>query len=73
MKPSDRARCEETEWYSFLEGKNPGYPVKALRAGLKRIHDHMEIVDKDSTSADMRLADSALARNTLGRAPAPLG
>ena len=33
MKPSDRARCEDTDWYDFLEGKNPGYPVKALRAG----------------------------------------
>jgi hypothetical protein len=63
MKPSDRARCEETEWYNFLEGKNPGYPVKALRAGLRRIHDRMEEVDRDSTSADMRLADSALEFN----------
>ena len=26
MKPSDRARAEETDWYHFLEGKNPGYP-----------------------------------------------
>ena len=51
MKPSDRARCEETEWYDFLEGKNPGYPVKALRAGLARIRQQMEIVDNDDTSA----------------------
>ena len=63
MKPSDRARCEETEWYEFLEGKNPGYPVKALRDGLARIRHQMEIVDKDTTSADMRLADSALDYN----------
>ncbi len=63
MKPSDRARCEDTEWYGFLEGKNPGYPVKALRAGLARIRNHMEQVDKDSTSPDMRLADSALDIN----------
>jgi hypothetical protein len=63
MKPSDRARCEETEWYSFLEGKNPGYPVKALRAGLARIRHQMEIVDDDNTSQDMRLADSALDYN----------
>jgi len=63
MKPSDRARCEETEWYNFLEGKNPGYPVKALRAGLRRIHDRMQEVENDTTSADMRLADSALEYN----------
>jgi hypothetical protein len=63
MKPSDRARCEETEWYGFLEGKNPGYPVKALHAGLNRIRTRMQTVDGDSTSADMRLADSALDFN----------
>jgi len=69
MKPSDRARCEETEWYDFLEGKNPGYPVKALRAGMDRIRQHMEIVDKDNTSADMRLADSALDYNPASIMP----
>jgi hypothetical protein len=63
MKPSDRARCEETEWYNYLEGKNPGYPVKALRAGLNRIRTRMAEVDADTTSADMRLADSALEYN----------
>jgi hypothetical protein len=63
MKPSDRARAEDTEWYDYLEGKNPGYPVKALRAALARIRHQMEIVDDDNTSADMRLADSALDYN----------
>jgi len=63
MKPSDRARCEETEWYSYLEGKNPSYPVKALRAGLNRIRTRMAEVEADTTSADMRLADSALEYN----------
>jgi hypothetical protein len=63
MKPSDRARCEDTDWYDFLEGKKPDYPVTALRAGLARIRQHMEIVDADATSADMRLADSALDYN----------
>lgn len=63
MKPSDRARCEDTEWYDYLEGKNPGYPVKALRAGLSRMRQRMETVDSDSTSPDMRLADSALEYN----------
>jgi hypothetical protein len=63
MKPSDRARCVETEWYGFLEGKNPGYPVKALRSGLARIRKQMQAVDADTTSPDMRLADSALDIN----------
>jgi hypothetical protein len=63
MKPSDRTRAEETDWYHFLEGKNPGYPAKALREGLARIRKQMEIVRADTTSPDMRLADSALDYN----------
>jgi hypothetical protein len=63
MKPADRARCEDTEWYNYLEGKNPGYPVKALHASLNRIRTRMAEVDGDTTSADMRLADSQLEFN----------
>jgi hypothetical protein len=63
MKASDRAMCEQTGWYDFLEGRNPGYPVQALRAGLTRMRTRMQKVDGDSTSADMRLADSALEYN----------
>lgn len=37
MRPEDRARAEETPWYSFLEGKNPEFPVKALQASLSHI------------------------------------
>jgi len=63
MKASDRARCEETGWYDYLEGRNPDYPVKALRGGLARIREQMRTVDGDTTSPDMRLADSALDDN----------
>jgi hypothetical protein len=63
MKQSDRARCEETGWYDYLEGRNPDYPVKSLRAGLARIRTRMQTVDSDTTSPDMRLADSALDYN----------
>jgi hypothetical protein len=63
MKASDRARCEETDWYRFLEGKNPNYPVKALREAMARIRKQMQTVDGDTTSPDMRLADSALEYN----------
>ncbi len=69
MKPSDRARCEETDWYHFLEGKNPDYPVKALRAAMARMRQHMEEVDNDTTSPDMRLADSALEYNPASIIP----
>jgi hypothetical protein len=69
MRPSDRARAEETGWYTYLEGKNPGYPVKALRDALSTIRTRMERIDADETSADMRLADSALDFNPAVAAP----
>lgn len=63
MKPADRARCEDTGWYDFLEGKNPGYPVKAMRADLAEIRKRMALVAADDTAPDMRLADHALDYN----------
>ena len=60
MKPADRARCEDTGWYDFLEGKNPGYPVKAMRADLAEIRKRMALVAADDTAPDMRLAGHAL-------------
>ena len=63
MKPSDRARCEETDWYHYLEGKKPDYPVAALHDAMTHMRKHMEEVDADNTSPDMRLADSALEFN----------
>jgi hypothetical protein len=69
MKPSDRARCEETDWYHFLEGKNPGYPVQALHAALTRMRQRVKEMDADNTSADMRLADSALEYNPASIIP----
>jgi len=63
MKPADRARCEDTGWYDFLEGRNPGYPVKAMRADLAEIRKRMALVAADDTAPDMRLADHALDYN----------
>jgi hypothetical protein len=60
MKPSDRARIPENPWFDFLEGKNPGFPAKALRDDLARIRYQMQVTRSDTTSPDMRLADSAL-------------
>ena len=32
MKPSDRARAEDTGWYDFLEGKSPG--IRSRRCAM---------------------------------------
>jgi hypothetical protein len=60
MKPSDRKRAPDNPWYDFLDGNNAAYPVTALRRDLARIRRQMDIVRSDTTSPDMRLADSAL-------------
>jgi hypothetical protein len=63
MKPSDRARCEETPWFSFLEGKNNQYPVKSLHAALTHIRKSVESIRNDRTTPDTRLADTVMDFN----------
>jgi hypothetical protein len=63
MKPEDRARCEETPWYSFLEGKNPNFPVKALQSSLSHIRKSGESIRADRTTPDTRLADTVMDFN----------
>jgi hypothetical protein len=63
MKPDDRARCEETPWYAFLEGKNAGYPVEALRASLSHIRSCGESIRADRTTPETRLADTVMDFN----------
>ncbi len=63
MKASDRARCEETPWYGFLEGKNADYPVKSLHAALAHIRKSVESIRKDKTTPETRLADTVMDFN----------
>jgi hypothetical protein len=63
MKPSDRARAPDHPWLLFLEGKNPGYPAEALRAGLEHIRRCGEAMRADRTTADTRLADTVMDQN----------
>jgi hypothetical protein len=63
MKPQDRARCEETPWYSFLEGRNPDFPVKALQSSLSHIRKCGESIRADRTTPDTRLADTVMDFN----------
>ncbi len=42
MKPEDRVRAEDTPWFSFLEGKNANYPVKALHASLTHLRKSVD-------------------------------
>ncbi|PHY18075.1 hypothetical protein [Caulobacter sp. BP25] len=63
QKASDRARAADHPWVSYLEGKDPGYPVKALRADLERVRARAQAQRDDKTTADTRLADATLNIN----------
>ena len=63
MKPEDRARCEETPWYDFLEGKNPGYPIKGMHAALAHIRKCSDFVRTDRSTPETRLADTVMDYN----------
>lgn len=76
MDRKDLARVEKEPWIDFLEGRDPEYPVKALRKDLETVRRKMQLIRNDPTSADTRLADylldlnpaatDALANLTLG-------
>ncbi|HUQ11823.1 MAG TPA: hypothetical protein VM146_16030 [Steroidobacteraceae bacterium] len=63
MKPEDRAAAGTHPWVEYLEGRNPSYPVMALRASLQRLNDRLEKVRADKSTPDTRLADNALEFN----------
>lgn len=63
QKASDRARAADHPWVSYLEGKDAGYPVRAMRADLERVRARAQAQRDDKTTADTRLADATLNIN----------
>ena len=58
MDRLDLSRIPRSEgWVAFLEGADPGYPVRALRQDLEYIRDRLERMRSDPTTAETRLAD----------------
>ena len=76
MDRKDLERVPVEGWLAFLEGKNPGYPEKALKAAFSELRKRVERMRTDPTSPDTRLADwllgfspaqtNALTNLTLG-------
>ena len=76
MDPKDREKFAGDAWLSFLEGKDAGYPERALRQELEMVRRKVHEIENDDTSADTRLADylmgfnpaatDALSKLTLG-------
>jgi hypothetical protein len=63
MKPADRALAGEHPWIEYLDGRNPTYPVAALRASLERLRTRVALVQGDRSTPETRLADNALEYN----------
>jgi hypothetical protein len=63
MDRKDLERVPKTDWIGFLEGKDPGYPVRALTADFEHIRRKMEQIRADTTTPDSRLPDYLLGFN----------
>jgi hypothetical protein len=63
MKASDRARAADHPWLTWLDGKDPGFPAKALHADLERVRARAQAQRDDTSTPKTRLADAALDIN----------
>lgn len=63
QRADDRAAAGDHPWLDFLEGRNPGYPAKALQADLDRLATRVTAREKDPTTPETRLADWPLGIN----------
>lgn len=59
----DRKWLPQNGWLDYLDGKNPGYPERALRADFARIRQRNAGMKKDKTTPDTRLADDPMKYN----------
>lgn len=57
MRDDDRQRAPASRWLDYLEGKDPQYPVDALRADFEAVRARMEEVRNDQTTPDTRMSD----------------
>lgn len=62
MDEADLARVplEEEPWIAFLQGEDPEYPQRAMRADLEHIRERLAKMREDKTTAATRLADYLL-------------
>ena len=63
MRPEDRKRLPTTGWLAFLDGQDPGYPERSLRADFGTIRRKVEGLRRDQTTPDTRLADDPMEFN----------
>ncbi len=65
QKPEDLARVPPNPWLEYLQGRNPGYPEKAMADDLATIAKRVEGIRNDHSKPDKRLADNMLDLNPV--------
>lgn len=62
MEDRDLARVplEDERWIAFLQGADPGYPIRAMHGDFRHVRDRLEAQRNDATTAETRLADYLL-------------
>ncbi len=63
QRADDRARVRDSEWLTFLDGKNPEFAVSALRRELAAMQRKAEGFRRDPSTPDLRLADNMMNFN----------
>jgi hypothetical protein len=63
MKRDDREPLGRDPWLDYLDGRNPEYPERALRADFARIHERVAGQRADTSTPDTRLADDPMKYN----------
>jgi hypothetical protein len=63
MRPDDRARLAAHGWLAYLDGHDPGYPERALRADFGLIRTAVAGLRSDPTTPDTRLSDDPMPYN----------
>lgn len=57
MNRDDLKRLQADPWINFLEGHDPGYPVRTLQADLEQVRQRVQLMHADHTTPDTRLSD----------------
>ena len=62
MQDRDLARVplEDERWIAFLQGGDPGYPIRSMQEDFRHIRDRLATQRNDTTTAETRLADYLL-------------
>ncbi len=59
MNNADRAKLDSDPWLRFLDGKDEGYPMRALQGDFERLRRRVLAMRADTSTPDTRPSDGA--------------